>query len=253
MTVKNANRDAVAHGKITTEPLRDKPAFPSWAMKLTMAITGIIFGLFVLVHMIGNLKIYMGAQHYDDYAEFLRTMLEPLLPREGILWIFRMVLLACLVLHVYCGIALHGRARKSRGKFRRTGLVTGMNTFAARSMVVTGLVLLLFIIFHILDLTIGVRPIGSNEFEENTAGHAHAYANLIHSFERPGVAIFYILAMVILFVHLSHGIWTAISDLGITGHRWRQAMLLIAYIVPAIIMIGNISIPVAVLTGAISL
>ena len=253
MTVKNANRDAVAHGKITTEPLRDKPAFPSWAMKLTMAITGIIFGLFVLVHMIGNLKIYMGAQHYDDYAEFLRTMLEPLLPREGILWIFRMVLLACLVLHVYCGIALHGRARKSRGKFRRTGLVTGMNTFAARSMVVTGLVLLLFIIFHILDLTIGVRPIGSNEFEENTAGHAHAYVNLIHSFERPGVAIFYILAMVILFVHLSHGIWTAISDLGITGHRWRQAMLLIAYIVPAIIMIGNISIPVAVLTGAISL
>ncbi len=59
--------------------------------------------------------------------------------------------------------------------------------------------------------------------------------------------------MVILFVHLSHGIWTAISDLGITGHRWRQVMLLVAYIVPAIIMIGNISIPLAVLTGAISL
>ena len=253
MTVKNANRDAIVHGKITTDPLRDKPAFPSWAMKMTMAITGLIFGLFVLVHMIGNLKIYMGEEHLNDYAEFLRTALEPLFPREGVLWIARIVLLVCLVLHVYCGLALHGRARRSRGKFRRTGLVSGMNTFAARSMVVTGLVLLLFIIFHILDLTLGVRPIGSSEFEENTAGHAHAYANLIHSFDRPGVAIFYILAMVILFVHLSHGIWTAISELGITGHRWRQVMLLVAYIVPAIIMIGNISIPLAVLTGAISL
>lgn len=253
MTVKNASRDAIVHGKITTDPLRDKPAFPSWAMKMTMAITGLIFGLFVLVHMIGNLKIYMGADHYNDYAEFLRTMLEPLFPREGVLWIARIVLLACLVLHVYCGIALHGRARQSRGKFRRTGLVSGMNTFAARSMVVTGLVLLLFIIFHILDLTLGVRPIGSSEFEENTTGNAHAYANLIHSFDRPGVAIFYILAMVILFIHLSHGIWTAISDLGIIGHRWRQVMLFVAYIVPAIIMIGNISIPLAVLTGAVSL
>ena len=100
MTVKNANRDAIVHGKITTDPLRDKPAFPSWAMKMTMAITGLIFGLFVLVHMIGNLKIYMGADHYNDYAEFLRTMLEPLFPREGVLWIARIVLLACLVLHV---------------------------------------------------------------------------------------------------------------------------------------------------------
>lgn len=253
MTVINQNRDALAHGKITTEPLREKPGFPSWAMKLTMAITGLIFGLFVLVHMIGNLKVYLGESHLNDYAEFLRTMLEPLMPREGVLWIFRIVLLVCLVLHVYCGMALHGRARRSRGKFSRTGMVNSFNTFTARSMVVTGLVLLLFIIFHILDLTIGAKPFASADFEHNVEGAAYAYQNLIHSFERPAVAIVYIVAMVILFLHLSHGIWTATSDLGITGHRWRQIMLWVAYLLPAIVMIGNISIPLAVLTGAISL
>ena len=76
--------------------------------------------------------------------------------------------------------------------------------------------------------------------------------NLVASFERPIVAIFYILAMIVLFLHLSHGVWTATSDLGITGHRTRQVMLWIAYVVPAIVMIGNISIPLAVMTGVVS-
>ncbi|MDN5581190.1 MAG: succinate dehydrogenase cytochrome b subunit [Corynebacterium sp.] len=247
MTVKYDDPAAIEHGKISIKPLREKPGFPSWAMKLTMAVTGIIFGLFVLVHMVGNLKVYTGADHFNEYAHFLREVGEPLIPREGLLWIARVVLLVALVLHVWCAFALKKRSRESRGAFKRTGKVGGLNTFTASSMLGTGMVLLLFIIFHILDLTIGAEPAASNVFE-----HGEAYANLVASFERPVVAIFYILCMLVLFLHLSHGIWTASSDLGITGHRTRQVMLWIAYLLPAVVMIGNISIPLMVMFGVVS-
>ena len=249
MTVKSDDREAIVHGKITTTPLREKPGFPSWAMKLTMAVTGIIFGLFVLVHMVGNLKVYTGAESFNTYADFLREFGYPLIPHEVFLWIARIVLLVSLVLHVWCALALRGRGSTSRGRFKRKGLSQGYRSFAARSMLVTGVVLLLFIIFHILDLTLGVEPAASGEFQGAVDGSHAAFQNLVASFERPGVAIFYILAMVILFLHLSHGIWVATSDLGITGHRTRQVALWIAYLLPAIVMIGNISIPLSVMLG----
>lgn len=244
MTVTSSNRDAIAHGKITMDPLREQPKFPSWALKLTMAVTGIIFGLFVLVHMIGNLKIYTGAEHFNAYAAFLRSVGAPAVPDEGVLWIFRIVLLVSVILHVYGAFALHGRARKSRGKFRRKGMVSNWNTFTARSMIVTGVVLLLFIIFHLLDLTIGAAPAAPDTF-----AHGAAYANVVASFSRPVVAIWYIIAQLALLLHLSHGLWTAASDLGITGHRWRKIILFLAGAIPLLVVVGNISIPVAVLAG----
>lgn len=251
MTVKFDDREAIAHGKITEKPLRSQPKIPTWALKLTMAVTGLIFGAFVLVHMIGNLKIFMpmhdGVHHIDEYGEFLRTVGEPLFPREGILWIFRITLLACLVLHVYGAFALVGRAHQSRGKFRRTNMMSNLQSYATRTMIVTGLVLLFFIFFHIADLTLGVAPAASASFE-----HGAIYANLVASFSRWPVAIFYIVAMLVLFLHLSHGIWVATSDLGITGKRSRAIALFLAYLIPALVMVGNISIPLAIATGIIS-
>ena len=251
MTVKYDDREAIAHGKITTKPLRERPSAPSWALKLIMAITGIIFGLFVFVHMIGNLKIFLpdtdGVNHLNEYAAFLREFGEPMLPYGSFLWAFRIVLLVCLIAHIYSAFALHGRGQKSRGKFRRTGLMGGLNSFSARTMLVTGIVLLLFIIFHLLDLTIGAQPAATAVFE-----HGEAYANVLASFDRPIVAIFYILAMVILFFHLSHGLWTAVSDLGITGKRWRSVLLFVSYLIPAAVLVGNALIPIAVLAGWLS-
>ncbi|MBZ8177604.1 succinate dehydrogenase [Corynebacterium poyangense] len=252
MTTKNPDPVAIVHGKITEEPLRERPKYPSWALKLTMAITGLIFGLFVLVHMVGNLKIYLpfgrdGHAPIDHYGEWLRTLGDPLLPREGALWIFRIVLLVAIALHIYGAFALTKRAHESRGKFRRTNLIGGLNSFTSRTMLVTGLILLAFIIFHILDLTVGVGPAASAEF-----AHGAIRDNMIHSFSRIWVSVFYIIAMVMLFLHLTHGVWLAASDLGITGRRWRQAILVIAYLVPAVVMIGNISMPLAILFGWIS-
>ena len=245
MTVTSSNRDAIAHGKITFEPLRERPKFPSWALKLIMAVTGLIFGLYVIVHMVGNMKIFMGESDFNAYAAFLRTVGYPAIPNEGVLWIFRIVLLVAVILHVYGAFALHGRARQSRGKFRRQGMVGGWNTFTARTMIITGVVLLAFIIFHILDLTIGAAVAPENFV------HGEAYANLVASFSRPLVAIWYIVAQLALLLHLSHGLWTATSDLGITGARWRKVMLFLSGLIPLLVVVGNIAIPVAVLTGLV--
>ncbi|AYJ33202.1 succinate dehydrogenase [Corynebacterium xerosis] len=245
MTVTSSNRDAIAHGKITFEPLRERPKFPSWALKLIMAVTGLIFGLYVIVHMVGNMKIFMGESDFNAYAAFLRTVGYPAIPNEGVLWIFRIVLLVAVILHVYGAFALYGRARQSRGKFRRQGMVGGWNTFTARTMIITGVVLLAFIVFHILDLTIGAAVAPENFV------HGEAYANLVASFSRPLVAIWYIIAQLALLLHLSHGLWTATSDLGITGARWRKVMLFLSGLIPLLVVVGNIAIPVAVLTGLV--
>lgn len=252
MTVNNIDRDAIAHGKITEQPLRERPKYPTWALKLTMAITGLIFAGFVTVHMVGNLKIFMpfyedGSHPINAYGQWLREMAYPLFPHEGALWIFRIVLLVAIVLHIYGAAELHKRSHQSRGKFRRTNLVGGLNSFSTSTMLVTGIVLLAFIIFHILDLTMGVTPAASGAFE-----HGEIYANMVASFSRWPVTIFYVIAMLVLFLHLSHGIWLACSDLGITGRRWRAVFLFLAYLVPALVLIGNISIPLSIAFGWVS-
>ncbi|WP_083914432.1 succinate dehydrogenase cytochrome b subunit [Nocardia concava] len=227
---------------------RGRPS--SVTLKLVMAGTGIVFALFVLVHMIGNLKVYLGAEHFDEYAHWLRTLFEPLLPYEGTLWIFRVVLLSCLIAHVGSAVLLTGRAHRARGRFRRKGL--GLRSFTARTMLVSGLVLLLFIIFHILDLTVGARPFASDEFEDATRTTSYAYDNLIASFERPAVGAFYLLAMAVLGAHLIHGLWTAVNDLGITGQRLRQVCVAIGGVLALAVMVGNMTIPIAVWTGVVS-
>lgn len=217
----------------------------NFAAKTTMALTGLVFVAFVFVHMYGNLHVYQGQEEFDHYAHWLREVMTPILPYSGLLWVLRSVLAVSLVLHVGCGILLWARARRARGGFARKGLTRG-EALMARSMLGTGIVLLLFLVFHILDLTLGVRPAASGSFE-----HGSAYANLVASFQRPVVAGFYILTMLVLTVHVAHGTWTAAHDLGATGRRLRQAAAWTAGIVAVAICLGNVSIPIMVLLGAL--
>ncbi|MGV9827123.1 MULTISPECIES: succinate dehydrogenase cytochrome b subunit [unclassified Gordonia (in: high G+C Gram-positive bacteria)] len=233
----------------TPMPTAARPRPSNVTLKVTMALTGTVFALFVLVHMIGNLKIYTGATHFDDYAHWLRTLLEPLLPYEGALWIFRVVLLACLVLHVVSSFILIGRSHKAKGRFRRKGM--SWKRLPATLMPYTGLVLLVFIVIHILDLTTGTRPIASDGYEAATRDRSYAYNNVIDSFHRWPMAAFYILVMVLLGIHLVHGLWSVVNDLGGTGKRLRQIWAGVGALVAAAVMIGNITIPLAVLTGVV--
>ena len=251
MTLRNPDREAVAHGHITNEPIRQKPGVPSWVLKLIMAVTGLLFALFVVGHMAGNLKLYLpahgGEEALDEYGAFLRSMGEPLFPHEGALWIIRAVLLVAIIAHIYGAIALTARSKASRGKFRRSNLMGGLDSFATKSMLVTGIVLLLFIIFHLLDLTMGVQPIAPGDFAEGAVK-----ANMIATFSRWPVTIVYVIAMCFLFLHLTHGIRLAASDLGITGAKWRQTFLILAYVIPAVVCIGNIVMPLSVALGLVS-
>lgn len=251
MTLRNPDREAVAHGHITNEPIRQKPGVPSWVLKLIMAVTGLLFALFVVGHMAGNLKLYLpangGEEALDEYGAFLRSMGEPLFPHEGALWIIRAVLLVAIIAHIYGAIALTARSKASRGKFSRSNLMGGLDSFATKTMLVSGIVLLLFIIFHLLDLTMGVQPIAPGDFAEGAVK-----ANMIATFSRWPVTIVYVIAMCFLFLHLTHGIRLAASDLGITGAKWRQTFLILAYVIPAVVCIGNIVMPLSVALGLVS-
>ncbi len=251
MTVRNPDREAIAHGRITDQPLREKPSTPTWVLKLVMAVSGLLFAVFTLGHMAGNLKLYIpdhnGEAALDVYGAFLREFGAPLLPHGAFLWAFRLVMLAALIGHVYGAIVLTGRSNQSRGKFSRSNLMGGLDSFATRTMLVTGLVLLLFVVFHLLDLTIGVAPAAPEVFE-----HGAVKANMIASFSRWPVTLFYVLAMVCLFFHMTHGIRLAASDLGIVHKHWLQFFLILAYLVPAIVVIGNIVMPLSILFGWVS-
>lgn len=251
MTIKNPDREAIAHGKISNEKIRESPSVPTWAIKLIMAITGLLFVLFTLGHMAGNLKLYApahdGVPALDEYGEFLRSIGSPLLPEQAFLWGFRIVLLAALILHVWGAFVLITRAKQSRGKFNRTNLMGGVDSFATRTMLVSGLFILLFVCFHLLDLTLGIAPAATEQFV-----HGEVHANMVATFSRWPVTIFYVVAMCLLFLHMSHGIRLAVSDLGITGRKWRQTFVVLAYIIPAVVVIGNIVMPVSVLFGWVS-
>ncbi|HVJ91315.1 MAG TPA: succinate dehydrogenase cytochrome b subunit [Labilithrix sp.] len=223
--------------------MRTLPISSFW-VKVVMSVTGLIFAVFVLVHMIGNLKVFAGPNHFDAYARWLRVILEPLFPHEGVLWLVRVVLIVSLVLHVAGALVLGVRARRARGHFPRRSLP--LRSFAARTMLATGVGLLGFVVFHVFDLTFGIQPVAPVPFEAGSP-----YANLVASFKRPAVASFYMLAMLFLALHLAHGLWTAVHDLGVTGPRLRRFALGTSGVLAIAITLGNIGIPLAVLLGIV--
>lgn len=248
-SLPGADPSALALGRVTDKRIRKAPKVPSWALKVTMAITGSIFVAFVFAHMVGNLKAFIGPEDYNHYALFFHTALYPLLPIDGMLWILRIVLSVSLVLHVGAAFTIAARARASRGSFRRKKM--NIRSFGARSMLVTGIVLLGFIVFHLLDLTAG-KLVATDDYRHVTPETSFAYENLIASMQRPWSAGIYAVTLLLLTVHLAHGIWTVISDLGGTGKRLRKIGIVVAGCVALIVLVGNIILPIAITTGVLS-
>lgn len=222
---------------------------PSWALKVTMAVTGAIWAIFVLIHLYGNLKVFQGPEKFDGYAHWLRHAFEPLFPETGVLWLMRIVLVIALILHVGAAAILYYRGRKFRGKHRAKNYRNGMQAVSARLMPLTGVLILIFIIFHILDLTVGAQPIATESFQGPTATESSAYSNLVASFSRPLVAIFYSVMMVFLAIHVAHGAKNIAVDLGAMGKRLRMTFVIIGAVAAIAILIGNASIPIAVQMG----
>ena len=215
------------------------------ALKLGMALSGFIFLGFVLAHMYGNLKAFAGHDAFNEYAEHLREIGEPMLPHEGLLWILRVGLIASLVVHVYCALVLWRRAARARTtKYvvkKRTG-----TTRASLMMRWGGVTILLFIVWHLLNFTIG---------KVNVQGGAtnDPYNLMVDTFEVWWSTAIYIVAMLALGAHLHHGIWSAAQTLGWTGTAAkRRRAKQFGFITALIVSVGFSLVPLAVLAGIIT-
>lgn len=249
-SVKGANGGALDKGRIELGEGRvvEKKVRPSnWSLKVIAAITGTLLALFVTVHMVGNLKVFAGPGSFNSYAHWLKVAFYPLLPEMGLLWIVRGVMGASLMLHVWSTLLIRYRGKKRRGSRKKPQLHSG--AFVSRLMLWTGLVLLVFIVIHILDLTTGQANSG---FRPPTATESFAYENLVHSFSDPVFATIYIVAMAALGLHLVHGLWLIVTDLGVTGLRTRRVWQAVAHFLAIVVALVNMSIPIAVLTGVVS-
>ncbi len=215
--------------------------------KWIMAITGFMLLGFVLMHMVGNLKVYLGdinGRHdIDIYGEWLRTVGEPALPRSVFLWMMRIGLIVAGALHIHSAYSLTIINRKARPTKYQAPRDYAAANFASRTMRWSGVIVGAYIIYHLMDLTWGV---GGADFKRG-----NTYDNLVHSFERPAVAAVYIVANILLSIHIFHGAWSMFQSLGWNSPRFNPARRWFATGLAAVILIGNVSFPIAVLTGVI--
>lgn len=221
-----------------------KPYRSSVGKKVLMAVTGFIWFGFLLGHMAGNLKAFTGAEAFDDYAHHLRVLGEPVLPPMAFLWTFRVVMLAAFVLHVL----LSWQTSRLSWAARDTKYARKKNqnlTFASAFMRSGGVLILVFVVYHILHMTTGtLHP----DFREGAAYH-----NLVTGLSVPWVSGFYLLAMIAILVHLYHGVWSMFQTLGADHPSYSSLRRPLAVVASIVIFLGFISVPTAVLAGMLSL
>ena len=252
-TLQPANPRGPVTGTATAATKRKKQFFlldlysTAVGKKYVMAITGIAMMGFVVSHMIGNLKMYLGEEDLNGYAEFLTRLGYPLAPENVVLWIMRAGLVGALLLHLHAAYSLTVMNRRARAVKYQSARDYQIANFASRSMRLTGITVLLFLVWHLLDFTFGVtNTLGDGNFDKK-----QVYDNVVRSFERVPVSIFYIAANLALGVHLYHGAWSLFQSLGWNSPRFNHWRRMFATAFAAVVVIGNVSFPVAVLAGIV--
>jgi succinate dehydrogenase / fumarate reductase cytochrome b subunit len=212
-----------------------------------MAITG--FGLFgfVVVHMVGNLQIFLGPEAINDYGYFLQS-------KPELVWPARLGLLILVLLHIWAAIKLSAENRAARPVgYGDTKIVAA--SYASRTMLVSGVIIFVFIVYHLLHFTVqvqGINMTGQNfTYLEDAKHHHDVYSMMVLAFHQPVVAIFYTLSMGLLSLHLSHGISSMFLSLGWKNRKYGSCLDRFALIAAGILLVGYASIPLAVLTGLV--
>lgn len=212
--------------------------------KIVMALSGFVLVGFVIAHMLGNLKIFTGVDtvtglhRFDLYAHHLREMGAEVFGYSGVLWIARVVLLVSVVLHLVSAITLAIQNRTAKPVVASDPKYSSASA-ASRTMLLGGLFLLAFIIYHILHLTIG--SVHTRGFVEG-----QAYSNVVLGFQDPVVAGFYVLAMLFLSLHVFHGMWSMFQTLGLATPRWNGLLRGLARVVALMLFFGFSALPLAV-------
>jgi succinate dehydrogenase / fumarate reductase cytochrome b subunit len=204
--------------------------------KVVMALTGVVLFGYLVGHLAGNLQVFLGAERMDNYAAFLHAT-------PTLLWPVRALLVVCIVLHIVASIQLTRLKQEARpvGYVKSEAIAS---SYASRTMMWSGPIIAAFVVYHILDLTTGAA--NTAQFRE-----LHAYENLVYSFRRIPVSGFYIVAMVLLGMHLYHGLWSIFQSVGFSHPRYTPAIKRAAAWVAILLVAGFISIPIAVMTGLV--
>lgn len=224
--------------------IRRRPRATSVQLKAVMAVTGAILLLYLVAHMIGNLKIFFGEESLNTYAEWLRVVGEPALPHGTLLWLVRIVLLVSVVAHIVAAVILARRARRARPvRYAHRPPVTG--SYAARTMRWGGVIIALFVVYHILDLTTGtLNPNGVP---------GEVFDNVVADFvpSRWYITLVYTLAVVTVGFHVRHGLWSALQTLGRSSGPWQKRLRAVSLWFAVLLTAGFLSVPFAVLTGLV--
>jgi succinate dehydrogenase / fumarate reductase cytochrome b subunit len=213
--------------------------------KVIMAVTGLLLVAFVIAHMLGNLQVFIGARKMNAYAAFLQSTGE-------LLWIARLGLLAAVLLHILMAWQLTRIKQQARpiGYERREPQVS---TIASRTMRWGGVLLLVFIVFHILHFTTGtVFPAASRpDAMYPQFSHTDVYGNVISAFRTPWVVAFYVVSMLFLMLHLFHGAWSSVRTLGLNAPSRHPLQRRVATVIALVVWLGFTAVPVGVFFGVI--
>lgn len=204
--------------------------------KAVMAVTGLILFGFVIGHLVGNLQVFLGPEKLDAYGELLHA-------NPGLLWTARIILLISVALHIIAAIQLTALKNAARPQGYASKWKPTDSSYASRTMMWSGPIIAAFIVYHLMHFTFGnAHP----DFQ-----YLKVYHNVVTGFSQPLVSIVYIVAMILLGMHLYHGAWSMFQSLGISHPRWTPAIKNFAKVSTAFIVIGNCSIPLSVLLGII--
>jgi succinate dehydrogenase / fumarate reductase cytochrome b subunit len=223
----------------------------SLGKKYLMALTGLALFGFVVGHLVGNLQVFGNPELINSYAHFLKS-------KPGLLWGARLGLLATVAVHVGAALALSAANKAARPVAYAGGSAYG-SSWRSRYMLVSGLVIMAFVVYHLLHYTVQLSPVngvkGGLDFHSLTTRLADGtqvqdvYAMMIHGFQVGWVSLFYLIAQALLFIHLGHGLSSMFQSLGLRNHVWGPRITAFAQVASFAVFLGYASIPVAVLTG----
>jgi succinate dehydrogenase / fumarate reductase cytochrome b subunit len=223
--------------------------------KVIMAVSGMVLVGFVIFHMYGNLKMYEGPEVFNAYAAGLRTIGYPIFGYEHLLWVARLGLIAAVVLHIWAATMLTIQSRKSTAAFavsgtQRYGEKKRQAGYAAYTMRYGGLLIFLFILFHVAHLTFGAFY-APGQFQHPHNGEYEVYNNVIYGFQNPIISGIYMITMIFLGLHLFHGVWSMFQTLGLNNAKYTRLLKILAIVVALVVAVPNFIFPVAIMAGIV--
>jgi succinate dehydrogenase / fumarate reductase cytochrome b subunit len=212
--------------------------------KIIMAVTGIVLVSFICVHLLGNMSLFAGAGAINAYAEKLHSL-------GPFVWVFRLTMLAAFALHIFFGIqlTLENKAATPEKNVQVKRLKTG---FAAETMVVSGIVLFFFVIYHLLHFTVRVPGLGVYEMNDAT-GMVNVFIMVVAAFKQVLPVVVYLLGMGFLFLHVSHGFQSFFQTMGLSNDKTLPVTTTASKLVAVALLLGYISIPLLIVFGCVKL